>query len=43
MLRGNGVHEAILLPTGLELDQDMVDCEFLCRLPCCGGALDGQL
>lgn len=42
MLLGNGVHEAILLPTGLEVDQDVVDIDFLCGLPSCGGAVDGQ-
>ena len=35
------VHEAILFPTGPELEQVMVDFEALCGLPCCGGALDG--
>ena len=37
------VPEAILFPTGRELDQVMVDFEALCGLPCCGGALDGTL
>ena len=35
------VHEAILFPTGPELEQVMLDFEALCGLPCCGGALDG--
>lgn len=33
--------EVILFPTGQELDRVMVDCQALCRLPCCVGALDG--
>ena len=41
ILRERLVPEAILFPTGRELDQVMVDFEALCGLPCCGGALDG--
>ena len=41
ILREKLVHEAILFPTGSELEQVMVDFEALCGLPCCGGALDG--
>ena len=33
---------AIRFPTGLELEQVLVDFEALCGLPCCGGALDGS-
>ena len=35
------VHDAILFPTGVELEQVMLDFESLCGLPCCGGAIDG--
>ena len=35
------VPEVILFPTGLELDQMMVDFESQCVVPYCGGALDG--
>ena len=35
------VHDAILFPTGAELEQVMLDVESLCELPCCGGAIDG--
>ena len=35
------VPEAILFPTGRELDQVLMDFAALCGLPCCGGALDG--
>ena len=41
ILREKLVPEAILFPTGQELDQVMVDFEALCGLPCCGGALHG--
>ena len=41
ILREKLVHEAILFPTGSELEQVMIDFEALCGLPCCGGALDG--
>ena len=43
ILRERLVPEAILFPTGRELNQVMVDFEALCGLPCCGGALDGTL
>ena len=41
ILRERLVHDAILFPTGPELEQLMVDFQSLCGLPCCGGALDG--
>ena len=41
ILRERLVHDAILFPTGAELEQVMLDFESLCGLPCCGGAIDG--
>ena len=41
ILRERLAHDAILFPTGPELEQVMVDFQSLCGLPCCGGALDG--
>ena len=40
ILRERLVHDAILFPTGPELEQVMVDIQSLCGLPCCGGAVD---
>ena len=39
ILRERLVHDAILFPTGAELEQVMLDFESLCGLPCCGGAM----
>ena len=39
ILRERLVHDAILFPTGAELEQVILEFESLCGLPCCGGAI----
>ena len=43
ILRERLIHDAILFPTGAELEQVILDFESLCGLPCCGSAIDCTL